>query len=218
MLASRTIFKKCLPTNQTTTLSIAKRFKASYLDWPFLTDEHRMIVDITRSFADTQLAPIATELDKQHKFPAEQIKKLGELGMLSVCVDPKWGGSGMDTLSYAIAIEEISRGCASTSVIMSVNNSLYCHPIEMFGTDMQKEQFIKPVTQDGTLGCFMLSEPGNGSDAGAASTTAVDQGEHFLINGNNNINATYVIVLNSNSYSHPIIHIYYTILSFCLYR
>lgn len=159
------------------------RGKATYIDWPFLSDEHKMLVDMCRNFADTELIPVAADIDKLHKFPAEQVAKLGELGMMSICVDQKWGGSGMDSLSYAIAMEEISRGCASAGVIMSANNSLYCSPVEKYATDEQKERFLAPVTSGQKIGCFMLSEPGNGSDAGAASTTAVDKGDHYLLNG-----------------------------------
>ncbi len=127
-------------------MKIVTRGKASYIDWPLLTQEHKMIIDMCRNFADTELQPIAGELDRLHKYPAEQVVKLGELGMLSVSVDQKWGGSGMDTLSYAIGMEEISRGCASTGVIMSVNNSLYCSPIEKYGTEKQMEKYLQPVT------------------------------------------------------------------------
>jgi butyryl-CoA dehydrogenase len=121
-----------------------------------------MVYNMCRNFADTELSPIAGQLDAKHQFPEEQVNKLFELGMMAVCVDEQWGGSGMDTVSYAIGMEEISRGCASTGVIMSVNNSLYCAPVEAFGTDAQKDQFLRACTTGGNLGCFMLSEPGNG--------------------------------------------------------
>ena len=136
-----------------------------------------------RNFANTELIPIAGDLDKHHKYPTAQISKLGELGMLGINVDQKWGGSGMDAMSYAIGMEEISRGCASTGVIMSANNSLYCSPVENYATDAQREIFLKPAASGAKIGCFMLTEPGNGSDAGAASTTAVDIGDYFLVNG-----------------------------------
>lgn len=160
-----------------------RRNKSTYIDWPLLKDEHKMVADMCRNFSDTELIPIAGDLDKNHTFPKAQITKLGELGMLSVAVDQKWGGSGMDNLSYAIGMEEISRGCASTGVIMSVNNSLYCHPVEKFGNDQQKDLYLKPCTSGVHIGCFMLTEPGNGSDAGAAATTSVDKGDHYLLNG-----------------------------------
>ncbi len=103
-----------------------------------------MIAQTCRNFAETELKPVASKVDKEHFFPAEQIKKLGNLGMMGVAVSPDFDGSGMDTVSYAIAMEEISRGCASTGVIMSANNSLYCGPVEKFGTSEQKEVFLKP--------------------------------------------------------------------------
>ncbi|CAE7433123.1 ACADS [Symbiodinium microadriaticum] len=136
-----------------------------------------------RNFADNELAPIAAEVDKNHMFPAEQVKKMGDLGLMGMMADEKWGGAGLDYLSYAIAMEEISRGCASAGVIMSVNNSLYGYPVKAFGNDEQKEQFLRPVACGQKVGCFMLTEPGNGSDAGAASTVAVDDGDHWIING-----------------------------------
>lgn len=142
-----------------------------------------MIAEMSRNFADTELAPVAHLTDQQHRFPAEQMQKLGELGMMGMCVSPDFGGSGMDTTCYAIAMEEISRVCASSGVIMSANNSLYCAPVEKYGTEEQKAKFLTPCASGQQLGCFMLSEPGNGSDAGAASTTATDAGDHFVLNG-----------------------------------
>jgi butyryl-CoA dehydrogenase len=142
-----------------------------------------MIQEMCRNFAATELQPIAAAIDKEHRYPAEQIKKLGELGMMGVAVSSDYGGSGLDYLSYAIAIEEISRGCASAGVIMSVNNSLYCGPVEKYGTPEQKEQYLTPCASGKKLGCFMLSEPGNGSDAGAASLTATDAGDSWVLNG-----------------------------------
>jgi butyryl-CoA dehydrogenase len=117
----------------------------TYLNWPFLKEEHVMIAKTCRNFAETELIPIAGKLDKEHRFPAEQVKKLGELGMMGICVPSEFGGSDMDTLSYAIAMEEISRGCASTGVIMSGNNSLYCYPVNKFGNNKQKEEFLTSV-------------------------------------------------------------------------
>lgn len=157
--------------------------RRTYTHWPILTEEHAMIAQTCRNFADTELKPIAHKVDKDHFFPAEQVKKLGELGMMGVTVSPDFDGSGMDTLSYAIAIDEISRGCASTGVILSANNSLYCAPVEKYGNVEQKEKFLKPCASGREIGCFMLSEPGNGSDAGAASTMAVDAGDHWVLNG-----------------------------------
>lgn len=118
--------------------------RRTYTHWPILTEEHVMIAQTCRNFAETELKPIAHKVDKDHFFPAEQVKKLGELGMMGVTVSPDFDGSGMDTLSYAIAIDEISRGCASTGVILSANNSLYCAPVEKYGSVEQKEKFLKP--------------------------------------------------------------------------
>lgn len=158
-----------------------------------------MIGQTCRNFADTELKPIAGKIDKEHWFPEPQIKKLGELGMMGICVPSEFGGSELDTMSYAIAMEEISRGCASAGVIMSANNSLYCYPVNAYGNQEQKEQFLKPCASGEQLGCFMLTEPGNGSDAGAASTTAVDGGDHWILNGSkawitNSYEANYAVV------------------------
>lgn len=154
-----------------------------YANWPFLKEEHLQIREMTRAFADEELAPHAGQWDREHTYPAQAIAKLGELGMMGVGVSTDFGGSGMDTMSYAVAIEEISRGCASTGVIMSVNNSLYCSPVEHWGTEEQKHQWLTPCASGKLLGCFMLSEPGNGSDAGAASCTAVKKGDGYVLNG-----------------------------------
>jgi len=129
------------------------------------------------------LKPIAAEIDKKHLFPKEQIKKMGDLGLMGLCIPEALGGTGLDTLAYAIAMEEISRGCAAAGVIMSVQNSLYLGPIDKFGTDKQKEKYITPFVTGEKIGCFALSEPGNGSDAGAASTTAKADGNAYTING-----------------------------------
>jgi len=142
-----------------------------------------MIQQMARTFAETELMPIAGDCDKEHRFPTEQVKQLGELGMMGMAISDEWGGAGMDYLAYAIAMEEISRGCASTGVIMSVNNSLYCAPVAAFGTDAQKAEFLTPFASGEKLGCFGLSEPGNGSDAGAASTTATVDGDSWVLNG-----------------------------------
>ena len=131
-----------------------------------------MIQKMARQFAEAELFPIAGDMDAHHHFPRKQISSLGELGLMGVAVSDNFGGAGMDYVAYAVALEEISRGCASTGVIMSVNNSLYCGPVERFGTDEQKAEFLEPFASGRKLGCFGLSEPGNGSDAGAASTTA----------------------------------------------
>jgi len=149
----------------------------------YMSDTHDMLRQTCRDFADAQLKPIAGELDREHRFPAEQIAAMGELGLMGIAISDEWGGAGMDPLAYALAIEEISRGCASTGVIMSVNNSLYCDPVSKFGTDEQKAVWLTPFASGEKLGCFGLSEPGNGSDAAAASTTATLDGDEWVLNG-----------------------------------
>ena len=151
-----------------------------------LSEEHKMIRDAARDFAQTELLPEVIERDEAQKFPTEQIKKLGELGFLGMMVDPKYGGAGMDTISYVLAMEEISKIDASTSVVMSVNNSLVCWGIETFGTESQKEKYLKPLATGEIIGAFCLSEPEAGSDATSQQTTAIDKGEHYLLNGTKN--------------------------------
>ncbi len=148
-----------------------------------LSETHDMLRSTCRALADKELAPKAAECDREHRYPKEQVQKLVELGLMGVAVPEEWGGTGLDNLAYAIAMEEISRGCASTGVIMSVNNSLYCDPVSKYATDAQKETWLKPFASGEKLGCFALSEPGNGSDAGAARTVAEDKGDHWLLNG-----------------------------------
>ena len=117
------------------------------------------------------------------EYPADQIKKMGELGLMAIDVPEEYGGAGLDTLAYAVTLEEISRGCASAGVIMSAHNSLYIGPLKYFGNDQQKQDHIQPFTTGDKIGCFGLSEPGNGSDAGAASTTAKDEPDKWILNG-----------------------------------
>ncbi|XP_026543923.1 short-chain specific acyl-CoA dehydrogenase, mitochondrial isoform X2 [Notechis scutatus] len=148
-----------------------------------LPETHRMLRETCRDFAAKELAPLAASLDRDHRFPAEQVKKMGALGLLAMAVPEKYGGAGLDCLAYTIAMEEISRGCASTGVIMSVNNSLYLGPVLKFGSEEQKQQWIPPFTGGEKVGCFALSEPGNGSDAGAASTAAQLVGDEWVLNG-----------------------------------
>eukprot|EP00127_Corallochytrium_limacisporum_P001592 Clim_evm3s68 gene=Clim_evmTU3s68 len=148
-----------------------------------LPEELKMLRQMCRDFADQELVPVAGELDRNHQYPTEQVKKLGELGLMGMDVPEEYGGTGMGYLAYSIAMEEISRGCASTGVLMSVNNSLYCGPVNMAANDSQKQKYLTPFASGEKTGCFALSEPGNGSDAGAASTTARDEGDHFLLNG-----------------------------------
>jgi len=151
-----------------------------------LTDEHTMLRDMCRTFADNDLAPNASAWDQAHGVPKEIVKAMGEMGLMGVSQPTEYGGSGMDILSYAIAIEEISRGCAGTGVIMSANNSLYCDPIRMFGTHEQKEEWLTPWASGEKLGCFALSEPSTGSDAGAQTCTATKDGDGWVINGTKN--------------------------------
>ncbi|XP_060106309.1 short-chain specific acyl-CoA dehydrogenase, mitochondrial isoform X2 [Heteronotia binoei] len=148
-----------------------------------LPETHQMLRQTCQDFAEKELAPIAAELDKEHRFPTDQIKKMGSLGLLGIDVPEKYMGAGLDYLAYSIAMEEISRGCASTGVIMSVNNSLYLGPILKFGSEEQKQKWIAPFTSGDRVGCFALSEPGNGSDAGAASTVAQLVGDEWVLNG-----------------------------------
>ena len=151
-----------------------------------LTEEHKMIRDAARDFAQTELLPGVIERDENQTFPAEQIKKLGELGFLGMMVDPKYGGAGMDAVSYVLAMEEISKVDASCSVIMSVNNSLVCWGLETFGTEEQKKKYLKPLATGEIIGAFCLSEPEAGSDATSQQTTAIDKGDHYLLNGTKN--------------------------------
>ncbi|XP_009180112.1 short-chain specific acyl-CoA dehydrogenase, mitochondrial isoform X2 [Papio anubis] len=148
-----------------------------------LPETHQMLLQTCRDFAEKELSPIAAQVDKEQLFPAAQVKKMGGLGLLAMDVPEELGGAGLDYLAYAIAMEEISRGCASTGVIMSVNNSLYLGPILKFGSKEQKQKWVTPFTSGDKIGCFALSEPGNGSDAGAASTTARAEGDSWVLNG-----------------------------------
>ena len=151
-----------------------------------LSEEHKMIRDAARDFAQTELLPGVIERDENQTFPKQQIKKLAELGFLGMMVNPKYGGAGMDTISYVLAIEEISKVDASCSVIMSVNNSLVCWGIETYGTEEQKEKYLKPLAKGEIIGAFCLSEPEAGSDATSQQTTAIDHGDHYLLNGTKN--------------------------------
>ena len=138
-----------------------------------LSETHEEIRKTARKLADDLLAPHAAKHDREHLYPAEQVKALCRLGFMGIAVREEDGGSGFDTLAYAVAMEEVSRGCASTAVVMSVNNSLYCDPVSKFATPEQKKTWLAPFARGDQLGCFALSEPGNGSDAGAATCTAV---------------------------------------------
>lgn len=151
-----------------------------------LTEEQLMIRDAARDFAQTELLPGVIERDENQKFPTEQIKKMGEMGFLGMMVDPKYGGSGLDTVSYVLAMEEISKIDASASVVMSVNNSLVCWGLEQFGTEEQKQKYLVPLAKGEIIGAFCLSEPEAGSDATSQKTTAIDKGDYYLLNGTKN--------------------------------
>jgi len=151
-----------------------------------LSEEHKMIRDAARDFAQTELLPGVIERDENQSFPHEQIKKMGELGFLGMMVSPEYGGGGMDTVSYVLAMEEISKIDASASVVMSVNNSLVCWGLEKFGTEEQKQKYLVPLATGEIIGAFCLSEPEAGSDATSQKTTAFDKGDHYLLNGTKN--------------------------------
>ncbi|ESO84625.1 hypothetical protein LOTGIDRAFT_131888, partial [Lottia gigantea] len=148
-----------------------------------LPETHQLLKQTCQGFSDNEIAPVAAQLDKEHTYPKNLVKKLGELGLLCIDISESDGGTGLDYLAYSIALEEISRGCASLGCIMSVNNSLYLGPIKHFANADQKETFLKPFLNGDQVGCFALSEPGNGSDAGAASTTATLDGDSWVLNG-----------------------------------
>ncbi|MCB0460130.1 MAG: acyl-CoA dehydrogenase [Flavobacteriaceae bacterium] len=151
-----------------------------------LTEEHIMIRDAARDFAQSELLPGVIERDDKQQFPHEQIKKMGELGFLGMMVDPKYGGGGMDAISYVLAMEEISKIDASASVVMSVNNSLVCWGLETYGTEEQKQKYLTKLATGEVIGAFCLSEPEAGSDATSQRTTAIDKGDHYLLNGTKN--------------------------------
>jgi alkylation response protein AidB-like acyl-CoA dehydrogenase len=170
-----------------------------------LTEEQIMIRDAARDFAQTELLPGVIERDEKQQFPAEQIKKMGELGFLGMMVDPKYGGSGLDTVSYVLAMEEISKIDASASVVMSVNNSLVCWGLETFGTEEQKQKYLVPLAKGEIIGAFCLSEPEAGSDATSQRTTAIDKGDYYLLNGtknwitNGNNARVYLVIAQTNA-------------------
>ncbi len=151
-----------------------------------LTEEQRMIRDTARDFAVKEVEPKAAELDKTGRWPAELVKRMGELGFMGVAVPEEHGGAGMDAISYALAMEEICRACASTGVIMSVNNSLYCDPVLKYGTPAQKERWLAPYASGQKLGCFGLTEPMSGSDAQTMNTVAEKKGDKWVLNGSKN--------------------------------
>ncbi len=151
-----------------------------------LNDTHIMIRDMARKFAQDELAPSVLERDEKEEFPAEAVKKMGELGLMGMMTSEQYGGAGLDTISYVLAMIEISKVDASAGVIMSVNNSLVCWGIEAFGSEVQKEKYLKPLAMGSKLGAFALSEPEAGSDATNQRTTAVRDGDHYILNGTKN--------------------------------
>ncbi len=151
-----------------------------------LTEEQLAVQMAARDFAKNELLPGVIERDEHAKFPAEQIKKLGELGFMGMMVDPKYGGSGMDSISYVLAMEEISKVDASASVCMSVNNSLVCWGLETYGNEDQKQKYLTRLATGQSIGAFLLSEPEAGSDATSQRTTAEDKGDHYILNGTKN--------------------------------
>lgn len=151
-----------------------------------LTEEQLMIRQAARDFAQSELLPGVIERDNKQEYPYEQIKKMGELGFMGMMVSPEYGGSGLDTISYALAIEELSKIDASASVVMSVNNSLVCWGLETFGSEAQKQKYLTRLATGEAIGAFCLSEPEAGSDATSQRTTAIDKGDHYLVNGTKN--------------------------------
>ena len=169
-----------------------------------LSEEQIAVRDAARDFAQTELLPGVIERDENQQFPAEQIKKMGELGFMGMMVDPAYNGGGMDTVSYVLAMEEISKVDASASVVMSVNNSLVCWGLEKYGSEEQKEKYLKKLSTGEVIGAFCLSEPEAGSDATSQKTTAEDKGDHYLLNGtknwitNGNSASVYIVIAQTD--------------------
>jgi len=164
-----------------------------------LTEEQLMVRDMARRFAEAEIKPGAAEWDASHKHPADIVKKLGELKMMGIAVSEEYGGGGMDYVSYVVALIEISKACASTGVIMSVNNSLYCFPVDAYGNDEQKRKYLYPCASGERLGCYGLTEAGAGSDPAAMRTIAVRDGEGWIINGEKKF------ITNGNVASHCVL-------------
>jgi butyryl-CoA dehydrogenase len=151
-----------------------------------LTNEQKLVRETAREFAERELKPAAAALDQEHRYPAEMVAKISEMGFLGVAIPEEYGGAGMDYISYVVAMEEISAACAGTGVIMSVNNSLVCDPLLRYGTEQQKKEILTPLAAGQLLGCFGLTEPAAGSDASKIRTTAVRQGDEYVLNGEKN--------------------------------
>lgn len=169
-----------------------------------LTEEHLMIQQAAKDFAQSELLPGVIERDEHSKFPTEEVKKMAELGFMGMMVDPKYGGSGLDSVSYILAITEIAKVDASSAVIMSVNNSLVCAGIEKYGNEAQKQKYLIPLAKGEVIGAFCLSEPEAGSDASSQKTTAIDMGDYYLLNGtknwitNGSSASTYIIIAQTH--------------------
>jgi len=147
------------------------------------TDLQQALLDTVRQFATREVKPQAAALDREHRFPTELVARMADLGLMGIEVSDEYDGGGLDSIAYVLAMEEVSAACASTGVIMSVNNSLVCDPLSKFGTEAQKQQWLRPLARGEKLGCFMLSEPNAGSDAAAQKTVAVRDGDGYVING-----------------------------------
>ncbi|HEY5326543.1 MAG TPA: acyl-CoA dehydrogenase family protein, partial [Mucilaginibacter sp.] len=170
-----------------------------------LTDEQIMIRQAARDFAHTELRPGVIERDEHQKFPAEQVRLMGRLGFMGMMVSPDYGGSGLDSISYVLVMEELSKIDASTSVIVSVNNSLVCYGLEKYGSEAQKQKYLVPLAKGEKLGAFCLSEPEAGSDATSQSTSAIDMGDYYLLNGvknwitNGGSASTYLVIAQTHA-------------------
>jgi alkylation response protein AidB-like acyl-CoA dehydrogenase len=169
------------------------------------TEEQLMVRQAARDFAQNELKPGVIERDEHQKFPAEQIKMLGELGFMGMMVSPQYGGSGLDAISYVLVMEELSKVDASASVVISVNNSLVCYGLEQYGTEEQKQKYLIPLAKGEKIGAFCLSEPEAGSDASSQKTTAIDMGDHYLLNGiknwitNGSSASTYIVIAQTDA-------------------
>ncbi|MBD0778656.1 acyl-CoA dehydrogenase family protein [Maribacter sp. ANRC-HE7] len=169
-----------------------------------LTEEQLMVQEAAREFAQNELLPGVIERDEAQRFPTEQVKRMGELGFLGMMVDPKYGGSGLDTLSYALVMEELSKIDASSSVVVSVNNSLVCYGLEAYGSEEQKQNYLTRLASGEIIGAFCLSEPEAGSDATSQKTTALDKGDHYILNGtknwitNGNSASVYIVIAQTD--------------------
>jgi len=169
-----------------------------------LTEEHLMIQQAARDFAQVELLPGVIERDEHSKFPTEQVKMMAELGFLGMMVDPKYGGAGLDSVSYVLAMKEIAKVDASAAVVMSVNNSLVCAGIEKYCNEEQKQKYLVPLAKGEVIGAFCLSEPEAGSDATSQKTTAIDKGDHYLLNGTKNwitngaTASTYIVIAQTD--------------------